>query len=34
MVLKFIDFDEFKRTLEKPTLTQQDIFKINSYPFI
>lgn len=34
MVLKFIDFNEFKQTLEKPALTQQDIFKINSYPFI
>ena len=34
MVLNFIDFDEFKRLLDKPTLTQQDIFKVNSYPFI
>ena len=34
MVLNFIDFEEFKRILDKPTLTQQDIFKVNSYPFI
>ena len=34
MVLSFIDFEEFKRILDKSTLTQQDIFKINSYPFI
>lgn len=33
MVLQFIDHEEFTRILEKPTLTQQDIFKINSYPF-
>ena len=34
MVLSFIDFEEFKRILDKSTLTQQDIFKVNSYPFI
>ena len=34
MVLNFIDFDEFKRLLDKSTLTRNDIFKINSYPFI
>jgi len=34
MVLNFIDFEEFKRLLDKPMLTQQDIFKVNSYPFI
>lgn len=34
MVLHFIDFDEFKRILDKPTLTQQDIFKVNSYPYL
>lgn len=34
MVLQFIDKDEFIRILDKPTLTQQDIFKVNSYPFL
>lgn len=34
MVLQFIDFDEFKRILDKPVLTQQDIFKVNSYPYL
>ena len=34
MVLKFIDFEEFKCLLDKPRLTQQDIFKVNSYPYI
>lgn len=34
MVLNFIDFDEYKRILGKNTLTQQDIFKVNSYPFL
>ena len=28
MVLQFIDKDEFIRILDKPTLTQQDIFKV------
>ena len=34
MVFNFIDFDEFKRVLDKKTLTKSDIFKINSYPYI
>lgn len=34
MVLQFIDKNEFLRILEKPTLTQQDIFKVNSYPYL
>ena len=30
MVLQFIDKDEFIRILDKPTLTQQDIFRFFS----
>lgn len=34
MVLQFIEFEEFKRILDKPALTQQDIFRVNSYPYL